>query len=171
MSFNSQSDFTGDVNITQSSDIAPDFAKVITDTEKKYLRLLLGDDLYLLFIDDLDAGVPQTEKYVNLLDGENYENGGYTWIYEGLKRMLRYFTFAEWKLVHYASDTNIGTVRKTKDTSENLTKYDIEKESFTAFNKGIVLYNQAFQYLDFMSISFETWIFTELKKKSHFQVL
>lgn len=171
MSFNAQSDFIGDVNITQSSDITTDLNQVITEVEKKMLRLLLGDNLYLLLIADLTDWEPQNAPYIKLVDGEDYEVGDRTYIYEGIKKMLRYFVFAEWKMNNYASDTNTGTVRKTKELSDNLTKYEIEKESNQAWNRGVDLYKQCYYYLDYNSSDFETWDYVMLRKRNHFDVL
>jgi len=169
MSISAQADFIGDVNLTQiTGTLATDLVAMITQVEKKYLRLLLGDDLYVLFIAGIAA---ETEIYETLLEGEEYENGGSTWVYEGLEKMLLYFIYAEWKIVRLSEDTSMGTVRQNKDKSNKLEMYHVEKISNDAFNKAVDLYHAAYNYLLINITDFETWVYTDIKKRSHFGVI
>jgi len=173
MSLTQKSDFKGDINITQLSSQNADFADLTAQVEKKYLRLLLGDDLYLLLIDDLDSSTPQSPEnspYIELVDGEDWINGSLTFVYEGLLKMLRYFIYAEWKIIRLSEDTEIGTVRQKKDKSCQLARYEVEKISNEAFNKGVDLYYEACTYISFHNEDFPTWFFTRIQKRSHFGV-
>lgn len=173
MSLTKKSDFKGDINISQLSSTDADFVDLTAQIEKEYLRLLLGDDLYLLLIADLDAETPQSPQlspYVELVDGENYDNGSLTFVYEGLLKMLRYFIYAEWKIIRLSEDAEIGTVQQKKDKSDQLVRYEVEKISNEAFNKGVDLYYDACTYISFHNEDFPTWFFTRIQKRSHFGV-
>jgi len=167
-SISSRTDFIGDVNLAQLTGIDADLTNLITQVEKKYLRLLFGDDLYILFIAGL---VAETTKYETLRDGENYKIGDLTYVYEGLKKMLLYFIFAEYKIITLSEDTSIGTVRQTKDKSNNLHRYEVEKVSNDAFNKGVDLFHDAYDYIYYNSSDFATWEYFDIKKRSHFDKL
>jgi len=166
MAFNSQSDFKGDVNITQSSEVTEDLNQVIIDVEIEILSKLLGDDLYLLLIADLDGNyAPQTQKYKDLVNGKEYKRAGYTVNYQGIKRMLRYFVYSEWLKTGRISNVSGGTVIETKDKSESLSRFEIRAEANRAYNKGMTLYLKAYDFLYNNSVDYPTWEYKDIYAK------
>lgn len=71
MSFIDSTYFTGEINISQASTLAP-LTQAITQYEKEILISLLGYKLYSLLIADLSEGVPQTQIYKDLVDGAEF---------------------------------------------------------------------------------------------------
>ena len=165
--FTKQEDYKGDVQITQSTDITSDFNLILGQTEKKYLRLLLGDELYLLFVEDCTNGVPETQIYKDLLNGKTYQIGNTKFIYDGLKDMLKYFVFSEYKL-KYFEDTTIGTTSQQKEDSTKLTPFAITEISNKAYNKGISKYTEAYIFMLQNISNYSTLNNTELKYKFQF---
>ena len=99
MSFITITDFVGEFNISQNKYATTDYNAIITATEEAVLKDLLGEDLYLKLIADLNGSyVPQTAKYLELVNGKTYSviNGDGVTVnvnYQGIKKMLKYFTW------------------------------------------------------------------------------
>ncbi len=165
--FVTQDEFKGDIQITQSADISSNLTEIIEKSEKKYLRLLLGDDLYLKLIADLNNGIPQTQKYKDLMDGVTYSNGARNIIYDGLRQMLRYFCYSEYIKINYV-DTSIGFVKQDKVNSDNIGNLFTEDNSNKAFNKGLQLYKSAYVFIIYKLDDYPTFSYTDLKYKSLF---
>lgn len=67
-----------------------DFAQYARQAQTRYLQKLLGDKLYKAMLDDLDgSNVPQTPRFVALLDGEVYVDGR-SIIFRGIKEYCIY---------------------------------------------------------------------------------
>ena len=66
-----------------------DFDMYAVEVQRNYLTKLLGDKLYTALLGDLAAGVPQTQKYVDLVDGKIYEDGEDV-IFRGVKLYCSY---------------------------------------------------------------------------------
>ena len=166
--FTKQSDFIGDVEITQSADVTEKLNAIIDTVEKNVLRLLLGDDLYILFKADLDAeNEPQTDKYKNLLNGVTYDYGEEKRMFDGLKPMLRYFIYSEY-IKYNSMQATTGTVLPEKDNSTNLTNFDISELSNNAYNKGINYYRKAISYIAMNIEDYPTFDYTSLNYKFNF---
>ena len=163
-----QTDFIGDIELTQSADITTALNSFITTNEKKYLRLVLGDDLYIKFNADLTDGVPQTTIYKDLLDGKNYEIGSLYYVYRGLKSMLKYFVFYQYKMGTYTTDTDTGTAILQKDASIRESRFNVERDANDAWNKGVEILQEVIFYI-FNNISdFSTYSGMNLKTKHQF---
>lgn len=65
-------DFTGYYKIAQDGNSATLLTAYIEKYEKEYLVDLLGYDLYLLFIADLTANVPQTTRFLTIFNELSY---------------------------------------------------------------------------------------------------
>jgi hypothetical protein len=101
MSFIDSTYFVGEINIPNAA-TETSLTQAITQYEKEILIKLLGYKLYSLLIADLLNGVPQTQKYLDLVNGKeftHYYNGGtYTIKWEGLKNtslqsLISYYVF------------------------------------------------------------------------------
>ena len=67
--FLTPSDFTGFYQISNGATAQNDNIEAyIASTEPKFLRDLLGNTLYELFVADLVANVPQTQRFIDIFD-------------------------------------------------------------------------------------------------------
>jgi len=88
-------DFKGEINISQNRYNNTNYDAIIAETEESVLKLLLGEDLYLKLIDDLDVdNVPLNTMYAYFLNGKTYsvyneEEQIVKIDYKGAKAMLK----------------------------------------------------------------------------------
>jgi hypothetical protein len=140
------SDFTGDCNISQSRFGKTDSDLLIAGTEERILKELLGYDLYLKLIADLNGSyVPQTQKYVRLVNGYTYtvvNADGVTVnvAYKGIKPMLKYFTYYDILLSKDNQASDVGQVEPVQENSQRMSKNQLNRMLRTAYNKGVALY-------------------------------
>lgn len=89
-------DFTGLHLITlQNANDQALLTQIITYTEKHYLCKLLGDDLYVAFIAGI-AEVTPAAKWTQLRDGVDYVYEDKTYVFQGVKEMLKYLVEASY---------------------------------------------------------------------------
>ena len=67
-----------------------DFDVYAQEVQINYGEKILGTDLYNALLADLVLGVPQTQKYVDLVDGVTYTKGGKQITFRGLKKYMSY---------------------------------------------------------------------------------
>jgi len=143
-------DFTsGITRIARPNYDGSNLQDVIDLALEEILRDLMGDKLYNLYEADLNgSGNPQTQKYIDLVDGVTYEDcNGHETIYEGLKQMMKYFIFSRYKEEGIYQDVSTGQVRQASDVSEKSEWYNVSNEIKRFHDKGVLLYNQAIKYI------------------------
>jgi len=144
--FLSLADFTGECSLSQSRYGKTDSDLIIASTEERILKDLLGDDLYLKLIADLDGSyVPQTQKYQRLVNGYDYTvTNAYgvtvTVNYKGIKPMLKYFTYYDILLSKDNQASDVGQVEPVQENSQRMAKNQLNRILRTAYNKGVALY-------------------------------
>ena len=167
-------DFTGEISVSLNEINTANFQTYIDRVMPRILRNLMGDKLYNLYLADLDGnGDPQTQKYIDLIDGVTYTDyDGFEVIYEGMKRCLRYFIYADYKINMYR-DTGAGTKKLEGSNSENATWFNISNESNRFNDKGVALYIQAVKfiwnnYTDYFT-DISNWTYSDMVMKSKFK--
>lgn len=146
MSFINITDFVGEFNISQNKYAMTDYNAIITATEEAVLKDLLGEDLYLKLIADLDGSyVPQTAKYLELVNGKTYSviNGDGVTVnvnYQGIKKMLKYFTYVELLKHQETENTEVGQVEPLQNNSQRVGKHNLSFQICNSYNKGLALY-------------------------------
>lgn len=144
MSLNLITEFIGDVAVSQNKYNTDHLNQIIADTEERILKDLLGDDLYHKFIDGLALETPP-DIYVDLRDGLTYKVYNKDGVlvnvkYEGVKKMLRYFTFAEIIKFQDSENTDVGQVEPNQSNSNRVAKNQLAVKIENAYNKGVALY-------------------------------
>ncbi len=132
------SDFSGELNISQSKYGNADLISIIATVEEKILKDLLGEDLYLKLI-------TTPANYTDLINGCTYsvineEGITVNVIYQGLKPMLKYFTYAELLKHQQSENTEVGQVEPLQNNSIRMTKNNLSVKISEAYNKGVKLY-------------------------------
>jgi len=146
MSFIDSTYFVGEINIP---DAANDTALVqaIPQYEKEILISLLGYKLYSLLQADLVLGVPQTQKYIDLVQGKEfthaYNDYDYTIKWEGLQNTLKssllsYYVF--YKYVERDVTRLYGTGVSIANTKEGWQRVSPESLLINAWNRMRQLY-------------------------------
>ena len=139
------SDFKGRFDIGQNGFSAEDLQLFIEYYEKDYLTDLLGCELFQLFIDDLDSGIPQTTIYKVIYNALCVDNGCDIIKSEGMKDMLRAFIYFEFAR---KSDNQVTISGNTRSSSDNSTKPTQREVSLYLFyNEGLNSYKNIQEYI------------------------
>jgi hypothetical protein len=97
--------FTGEVNIPTLPTSDTSLTQAITQYEKEVLISLLGYKLYSLLVADCTSGVPATQKYIDLVDGKEFDHvfGGETITlkWEGLKNSAKISLISQYVFYKY----------------------------------------------------------------------
>lgn len=147
-----------------------DFDSIVFDVEKNVLRGdgrydygLLGDKEYIKLIADLDVdGEPQSQKYIDLVNGVNYvNNNGDTVIFSGIKQMLKGFIYNEISNNYRFMLSDSGQKLRETESAKEIKAEDYLKVAAFRYNKAIDIYNnEAYDYLLFYQSLFPDWDFT-----------
>jgi len=189
--FITKADFIGEINISQNQYTTEDLQSFIDEFEVKYLKKLLGDDLYLKVID------PEGDEYDELIEGVVYETTNENGVvvnvdYTGIRQMLAYFIYFEYIRKQPYKNTNAGTQTSNSETATAVTKQEINSIATNIFNKAVDLYGKelvigsfitgagvntydddywnlilkgsCYNYLDKHEDLFPTWNFTPIQK-------
>lgn len=149
------------------SDVSDNFnpdrlARFATRAQETQLRELLDDALYNKLINDLDAsGVPQTQKYIDLVDGKEYTYDGETVEYFGLKPFLTFhwlgLNIREGDI--YMSD--YGSINFDDNPQDNMTKVSqktIDRANSSYIQEAISYRNNITRFLNENSDDYPEWI-------------
>lgn len=152
--FVTTSDFyKGDILIAQSSDSEQNLTECIDVIELEVLQELFGSELYDLFIDDLDAGVPQAPRFVAVFDAfyDDTDNSiewcGTSYRSEGIKKMLMRFIWVKFLNDQPTKNTSTGTIKSDRNNAKDArraeygmtTKYNIGVTSYQAIARKMIL--------------------------------
>ena len=146
--FNSQ-DVAGELYIATGKYSKNIFDTIIADTEEKILTDLLGADLYLKLVTDLDTnGQPQTQIFKDFVNGAvytyKYNNIDYNVNYKGVKTMLMYFIYFEIQRQNQYTVTNTGFQKADSENSNLMGTSEVNHILSRFYNKGVKLYGDSF---------------------------
>ena len=133
------SDFDeGRFEISYNSFQEADLQSFIDLNEVEYLANLLGAELYDLFIADLSAGVPQTQRFIDIYEAFLLQDECDLCQSRGMKEMLKSFIYFHYVRDTYTRQTTNG-VKQT--TGENSVSLETVAHDFTSkYNKGVDTY-------------------------------
>ena len=117
------SDFDSGINaVSYNGYQSSDFQWYIDKYEKHYLSVLLGVDLYNLFIADLDGnGVPQTPIYQAIYNEINEQINNEILVNRGMKEMLKGFIYFHYVRDNATKQTTTGNKIIEGDSSMAIT--------------------------------------------------
>lgn len=140
MSFLTPQDFDSDSILCMASTrLTEDRIQTFIDAvEKRYLQDLLGCDLYDLFIADLVSNVPQTQRFIDIFDEFCKDDNCGIIRSEGIKEMLKGFTYWEWEKQNKAKNTQTGSIVNENEVSREAT-FD-EAGLYEVYNNAIKTY-------------------------------
>lgn len=120
------------------------------DLQYDILLKLMGAYMYVDFANDFQSGIPQSQKYLNLLNGVNLYNNLSSCCneqYLGLRPMLISLIWAEYTLHRQNKETRAGTKVQHTNNSKQINQTEIQKRYYIAWNKGVKFYNDAYNYM------------------------
>jgi len=132
-------DFVDFYGLSQS--ISDKITPYILEYEKKYLRELLGAELYTLFAADVSGVTPATQIYLDIFNEINSDEYGVLLHSDGMKKMLLGFVWYEYVAGTSHQHTNTGVVANVNEISLNA-GFDL---AYKMYNKSIDTFN-AIQY-------------------------
>lgn len=110
-----------------------DVNNFITQYEPEYLRCVLGNELYDVFINEVDgSGLPSEQRWIDLLEGVSftYKNCSYVWNgFKPLTPALKISPIANYVFYQYVNNkvtdfTLIGEVQSTTDNNRVVSSVD-----------------------------------------------
>lgn len=151
---------TGVYNLAQNPNNEAQFNATSLQVQKSILRKLMGDHEYLLLDADLTSnGVPQTTKYINLINGVTYLYSAHNTIFQGLKEMLKGFIYYEINVNQMVVPTNAGLRGKKLDNSM-IDMKQARNQAARMYNEAAEIYNcEANLYFSTYSSDFPKLIF------------
>ena len=166
-------DYIYNLNIAKSGTDEEFFSGYAFQIEKEKLsgenyatQGLLGKELYNELIADLDSSnEPQSAKFIALVDGVTYTEGGNTYNFVGIREILKHFVYASYLKYRYSFETGIGSVKLNSKNSTLITRKELNYKANTEYNRGVDLYNNdAYHYISNHQSSFPTWKYNDQSK-------
>lgn len=143
--FVNDTDFNkGEIRIATSTATQVDLNIFIDTAEVEVLQELFGLDLYTLFIADLVAGVPQTQRFIDVFNAFYDDTDAVAgWCCgssrsEGIKKMLMRFIYFEFTREQHIQNTSTGPIKPDRNNAISATGPEIGL--ITKYNKGVGSY-------------------------------
>ena len=146
LTYISVNDFIGEINLDLNNDpnVLANFKALAGQIESDILRDLLNDKLYNDLVANTTSGTPSSQIFIDLVSGVTYvDPSGETIIYEGLKRMLRYFVYEKYLMYQHSSNASTGQNFATQENSTLVSRSQLRKIWMPIQNKAVNLYNKA----------------------------
>jgi hypothetical protein len=147
MSILNDEDFkNGRYRITVDPEQETDLDDTIETVENDILPQLFGVELYDLFIADLVAGVPQSVRFVTIFDAFNDQTNGCITQSQGMKVMLKGYTYYDYVRDINGSVTPNGTKKKISENSTDMN--GIQYDLTSRYNDGVRNYKAIQHYMN-----------------------
>lgn len=120
-----------------------DFNQYAQEVQRNYVQRLLGTELYLALIDDLVLGIPQTQRFVDLVDGVRYSVGSEEFVLRGVKLYASYLWLYIYMMDSEVQITPIGTQMFRDEAAEKTSKQQAQAHfirSAEGLEDGIIHY-------------------------------
>lgn len=135
--------------------------------EEHYLKLLLGSELYPLFINDLLNGVPQDTEYLELFNPfcetvSNCHCNNEEIISKGIKDMITGFVYYNFVHGNQMKQTPVGTTVKKTHNSINVDFLNNERDAEDRWNEAVGTFKAIRSKLGFCEIKEIDYKFLDL---------
>ena len=180
MSFIDKTYFVHEINIPDSD--YSGLTAYITRYEKEVLQKLLGYELWKALDDDLVDGEPQTQRFIDLVDGKDYTlSSGETIRWNGLRNddkvsLIAYYTFY-WYLRNKTTATStLGEIRPNVENSANASPAQRlsgawhRLEELYGYYSQTSLIGSAYNFLKEHESSYDEWVFTAIGSVNSFDL-
>jgi hypothetical protein len=147
--FLTPSDFTGKYELHKGMYDTTKLQTYINKYETRYLRHLLGVDLYNQFIGDLTSGanpVPKSPNFTKIFNAFAEDVNMYSMIEsDGMLEMLKGFIYFEYSKDGFMQQTTYGGVQQTAENSKVLTS--LQSMIYARYNEAIRTYQAIQDYI------------------------
>lgn len=122
------------------------------------LKQLLGEPLYYDFFNDFSGGVPQTQIYIDLLNGKAYDYSGDTIQYHGLKPFITFHWLALFTREGDNFQASYGNVQFPSSNQQTfqLSK-DKDKIQYNFLAKATEFENEIIKFLNDNNSDYPLW--------------
>ncbi|MBD3198026.1 MAG: hypothetical protein GF317_23450 [Candidatus Lokiarchaeota archaeon] len=164
---------------------------LILEWQDEYIKKILGERLFIDYVNDYDLVTEDwlTQKWKDFNDGYNYTVNGYNVTWSGLRNLLKYLLFFEYRKYNRAQHSALGKTNPNMQNAEHsedftsviqiynkgvyLHGFDYECK-FIEYNKNIMTYKKvfdkdiekfkptAYNFLLNRESEFDNWIFTNI---------
>ncbi|MBE9489009.1 MAG: hypothetical protein IMY67_01825 [Bacteroidetes bacterium] len=132
---------------TFSNDIKETSVVFIDKLEKEITKQLLGYELFKQFNADLLDGSPVSQKWVDFVDGTDYELDSVLKEYTGILDMLQYYVLSKLITEYQFFQTSMGLRKLKGDNSDAISILDVEKAAIGKYNYLLPFYRKAYEYI------------------------
>jgi len=121
--------------------------KFISGLEKRFLLDFLGASAFLEFQNDIQNGLPTSEKWIDFVNGIIYEYENEQIIYEGILEMLQGFIFYKLYQISNTQQGNFENIDLKYKNALALSLSKNENENFKRWNKAVNFQKKAMEFL------------------------
>lgn len=137
-----------------------EFSAFARDAQRVNLRDLFGLDMYYDFFNDFAGGVPQSQEYLDLLNGVIYEYNDEDIEYLGLKPYLSFLWLYLYTLEGDNKHTSYGSATFVNNPQQHFTgsSTSLKQENAANYKERAVIYrNDIIRFLSENSSSYPLW--------------
>lgn len=156
-------------SITANLDATKSLEPYILDAQEFDLRVFLGEQLWIDFLEDFEAS-PSLTKYADLFNGTTYTYSGRKWKHEGLKAVLVHYTYYRYVLNSQIQSTKFGLVVKKNEFSDPAPENKIARIANQAKSAAITYQERVKLFLDFNYATYPLWKFGYQRKKGQIRL-
>lgn len=138
--------------LSKNVDEADRIDQYIREAQVMDLKPILGRKLYYDFIENYTDA-----KYLDLLNGAEYDEDGVTVQFEGVKPILVYYSFARILQYYGSNPTRFGLVKKLAENSEPLSTKEIQAMISQAKAGAISYQDELFRFLNENTDTYPLW--------------
>ena len=153
MSFIDNTYFVKDIAIPINSTLQAISDEYILRYENEILQKLLGYELLKALLADLDgSGDPQTQRFIDLVDGAefsfDFNDNTINTKWEGLRNTMKKSFIAYWVYFQYRNENEsfFSGIGQRKGKGENSVMVDVRPKLVSSWNKMIKLYGKTPKY-------------------------
>lgn len=120
----------------------------IDKLEKEITKQLLGYELFKQFNSDLLNGLPTSPKWIDFVNGNDYELDFVLKEYTGIIDMLQYYILSKLITEYQFFETSMGLRKLKGDNSDAISFLEIEKTSIRKYNSLLPFYQKAYSFIN-----------------------
>lgn len=141
------------------------FDTIIESESIKYLKKLLGIELYTLFFDNFDNSL-NSVRFSSLRDGVIFDKqNGDKWEFEGLKEMCQLFAMY-YVLENQYNYTNTGIVEDAGNNEDNVSPVISQQNADDIYEQARTKYYNTALYLNENIADFPEWRYADIEEKN-----
>ena len=130
------------------------FLPYIDKIEKQIIVDVIGNDLAQQFFENLQNGLPVSEKWNEFVAGITYQEDDYFATYKGILEMLQYFILYNLIMFQEPVNSEIGRLDLQSLYAQNQSNIKKEIDANGYYNNAISLFNDVYVFFEDRNIDF-----------------